>query len=225
MKSIESMTGYGEAQFKVDGIQLSCRVRSLNHRFLDIKLRLPRFELLALDMAIRRQVSRSFERGAIEISVSAENTSGTADKILNFQVAHRYWEAAGKLAKDLPKKKKVDLPSIDTLLRLPGVIDSSSAESALNEFTEDELLEKLIEPALKSLKKSRQGEGKKLFEHLIELLEQLDGHLRAIEGLEAPEKEKLRNTLTQRARETLRLLSNTSENTANLHDFEKRLHE
>ena len=115
------MTGYGEHRTKIAGSTIICRIRSLNHRFLDLKLRLPRSDLLSLDMAIRKRIGEVFKRGSIEITVSVESGRETNDASINTKLAEAYSTAAKALA----KKLKLTGPglsrlSIDVLMRMPG---------------------------------------------------------------------------------------------------------
>lgn len=68
---MRSMTGFGRAQREVDGVRATCEVKTLNHKGLDVKVRLPR-EVAALEPALLGKVKAVLERGRVELSVELE---------------------------------------------------------------------------------------------------------------------------------------------------------
>lgn len=206
----ESMTGYGEHRAKLAGTTYVCRARSLNHRFLDLKVRLPRADLMSLDLAVRKSLSAYFKRGAIELTLTAETDRESCAVALNATAAEKFAKQAQKIGKKL-KLKNTSL-TLDGLLRLPGVVAASGSthEEPLATAATDEVLAQLIEPALEALKKTRQAEGRKLTQMLLGHLGEMDAQVEAIAKLEAPEKEKARALMITRATETLKLLASAS---------------
>lgn len=201
----ESMTGYGESRAKFGTRTIICRARSLNHRFLDVKLRLPRPDLMALDLAIRKRLAELFKRGAIEVTVTVETGHESSETSINVKLAESYTNQAKRLAKKL-KLGKTAL-SLDGLLRLPGVVAANGVADDLFAGTGDaEVIQQLILPALNALKNTRRAEGRKLYQILIGHLNEMGEHVEAIKALEQPEKEKARSQMIERAQETLKLL-------------------
>ena len=202
--AVESMTGFGESRATVDGKIFICRVRSLNHRFLDMKVRLPRSDWLNLDLAIRKYATETFKRGAVELTITTETSRDTSDTVINVKTAKAYWIEMTALAKSL--KTKAAAPSLEALLRLPGVVGGASLDSALVTVDEADVLKKLVVPALSALKTARRTEGSKLAKHILEMITLMEKHVAQIAALEGPEKEKARQAITDRANETLKLL-------------------
>lgn len=221
---VESMTGFGEARAKFGPLALGCRLRSVNHRFLDVKLRLPRNDMLALDMTVRKRLAEVFKRGAIEITISVETGKDSADSLINTKVAKSYWAAAKALARELGVSSKSDAVTLEGLLKLPGVVGSTSSDESLLQIAENEILKKLVEPAIAALKTSRLTEGKKLAAHLVEMISQMQNHLAEIEKLEGPEKERARQAMIDRGTETLKLLKSIGP-VSNADEFAGRLRE
>jgi uncharacterized protein (TIGR00255 family) len=217
------MTGYGEARAQFGTVAFVCRARSVNHRFLDLKIRLPRADVHALDAAIRKRASELFRRGAIELTVSAERPNESSIEQLNARVAQGYWKELNALAKKLKPKPKAGV-ALDALLRLPGVVGADSPESPLETLEPESLLKKLVDPALKQLQDSRATEGKKLAKHILGLIDEMDGHVAEIKRQEPGEKERAREAMMERARETMRFLSSISPG-AKTDDFTSRLRE
>lgn len=218
------MTGFGEARARFGQTTLVCRIRSLNHRFLDLKMRLPRGDMLSVDMAIRKRVSDVIKRGAVEFTITSETARDSSETLINSKAALAYWSAVSDLKTMLPGVAKSDSLSLDALLRLPGVVGSASSDDSLTHITDDEILSKLVEPALAALKQSRAEEGTKLCTHLETLIAQMDAHVDEIKTLEAPEKEKARQVIIERATETLKLLKSIG-NTQSTSEFASRLQE
>ena len=65
---IHSMTGFGGASFRVDGVAFDVEVRSVNHRHLDARVRLPR-PLASLESEVRARIQGRFSRGKVDLSV------------------------------------------------------------------------------------------------------------------------------------------------------------
>jgi uncharacterized protein (TIGR00255 family) len=70
------MTGYGEASQQVRGTKITIQVRSLNHRHLDLQLRVPR-EYLAFEEDIRKQLRERITRGRVDLFVNRFAVKGT----------------------------------------------------------------------------------------------------------------------------------------------------
>ncbi|MBI3555254.1 MAG: YicC family protein [Deltaproteobacteria bacterium] len=226
--AVESMTGFGEHRTKIAGTTVTCRVRTLNHRFLDIKLRLPRPDLMTLDMAIRKRLAEVLKRGSVEITLSVESSRDAQEATaatINDKVAAGYAQACRALAKKL--KLPAQALTLDALLRLPGVVGTNASqpiEEFLGGATDADIMQAAVEPALRALKKARQAEGSKLCQMLLKHLDEMEAHVDAIKALEAPEKEKARKLIIERAQDTLKLLGSLSQ-AATSDEFSARLRE
>lgn len=216
------MTGFGEARAKFGSLTLACRIRSLNHRFLDVKLRLPRNDLLSLDMATRKLLAESFKRGSVELTINTETLKDAAESLVNVKLAKTYYAAARELSKQLGTNGG-EL-TLDALLRMPGVVGAANGDESLLELKDEDILENLVRPAIAALKKARQSEGQKLAAHILEMIGQMESHLKEIEALEGPEKERGRQQMIDRASETLKLLKTIGAG-QNTEDFASRLRE
>jgi uncharacterized protein (TIGR00255 family) len=129
-KGLKSMTGYAQAQTSENGIGLRISVRSVNHRFLDLHLRVPEgFE--PLEPRIRQIVRDRVRRGHLDVTLRYE-LAGPAAVAVNQEVAASYLRAVADLRTQFGMKAEPDLASI---LRLPGVIGSSAGPAS----SEDEI--------------------------------------------------------------------------------------
>jgi uncharacterized protein (TIGR00255 family) len=97
----ESMTGYGRGEYRSERYQVGVEIKSVNHRFLDVKLRIPR-ELNAWEHEMRATLRNSFSRGAVDATVQLERQEGAArrfvvDEGLLAQAAAGFAAAATRL--------------------------------------------------------------------------------------------------------------------------------
>ena len=115
---IRSMTGFGEAPFEVDGAAFAVEVRSVNHRFLDLRIRLPR-TLAACESEVRTRIQERFSRGKVDLVVSAHVGAAPGTRFeIDFAIAEQYVRAAHQLA---DQHGLDDRLGVAALLRLPGV--------------------------------------------------------------------------------------------------------
>jgi uncharacterized protein (TIGR00255 family) len=134
---LKSMTGYAQAQTSAGGVGLRVSIRSVNHRFLDLHLRVPEgFE--PLEPRIRQIVRDRLRRGHLDVTLRYE-LAGPAAVFVNQEVAASYLRAIEELRKQYGVKTEPDLAAI---LRLPGVIGSAASSP------DDEIAR--LEPAVAS---------------------------------------------------------------------------
>jgi len=122
---ISSMTGYGSVSLQRDGLAVSVDVRSVNHRFLDLHVRLAR-EYGYLEPEITQLVRNAFRRGRVDVSVTVQ-AALPAECLVNVEAARGYLEAARRLRGMFALPDDLDLR---TLFTLPGVLQSRDAVSA-----------------------------------------------------------------------------------------------
>ena len=117
---IRSMTGYGRAEMASPRLSLSVECKSLNHRHLDIALKLPR-SLSALELDARRIIQAAVQRGRIEVSVSVAPVEGapSTNLVVNMPQARAYVDVARRVGDHL---KIGGALALQWLLEQPGVI-------------------------------------------------------------------------------------------------------
>jgi uncharacterized protein (TIGR00255 family) len=196
-----SMTGYAQARHEKHGWALRVAVKSVNHRFLDLKLRLPEgFDLF--DLRLRQIVRERIHRGHLEVYVNAE--PGTAAPVqVNKELAQAYLHAAESLMLGTPAAANVDVVS---LLRLPGVI--AGLNGAVPEAVEDQerlgqALETCLREALAKLDEMRRAEGKHLVVELRERLARIADQVDQVRGLAASLRPAFARRLESRLKELL----------------------
>src|SRR5258706_8806332 len=114
------MTGFGRAEVSGDGVVVSAEARSVNHRHLDVALRLPR-GLASFEPDLRRLVATRCERGRVDVSVQMTTVAGTAPQRVRMDaaLARDYLEQARAFGRDVGVGGDVTLT---WLLERPGVV-------------------------------------------------------------------------------------------------------
>jgi uncharacterized protein (TIGR00255 family) len=152
---ILSMTGFASASAELPGISLAVELRSVNHRYLDVTIKLPE-ELRMLEPALRERLAAAQKRGKVECRVSLARTAGAAGTMaINTERVQQLASAAADVARAIP-----DTPPLSTadILRWPGVmIDATISQEMLAEE-----VDALVLQALQELTSARAREGAKL---------------------------------------------------------------
>lgn len=165
---IRSMTGFGRGEYENDGRKYVVEIKSVNHKYSDINIRLPRF-LNNIEDQIRKKISTSISRGKIDVFINFENYSSKGTNIrINRELAKEYINELKLLAEETGLDFKVDLIDIS---KLPEILKIEEEEN--EEQIADELMIALDE-ALQKFVSMRETEGQKLVQdiesriHLIE---------------------------------------------------------
>ena len=156
-----SMTGFASAQALVAPFRLVWEVRSVNHRFLEITLRLPG-ELRSLEPGCRARIDRALTRGKVDCTL-------TVSRDPEFREGAELREDAIVGLSSLQTRVRQHFPEAESLtvgelLRWPGAVEEPTYDPAALESAVDEALGK----ALESLVEARQREGQRLTELLLE---------------------------------------------------------
>ncbi len=154
---MNSMTGYGEAEAQGKLAKVTVQLRTLNHRHLDIQLRVPRV-YLSVEEEMRRKVRQRISRGRIEIFVTRFVLRGQGRRLeLDEGLLEQYIKSLRRAKKRLGLKGEMDL---SLLSRLPDLFRFSEGE--VIEKSEGSMVLKALESALRRLERSRQREGRYL---------------------------------------------------------------
>ncbi|HTZ74359.1 MAG TPA: YicC/YloC family endoribonuclease [Candidatus Aquilonibacter sp.] len=160
-RGLRSMTGYAQADAVENGWSLRVSLRSVNHRFLDLHLRVPEgFE--PIEPTMRRIVREHLRRGHVDLTVQYE-MAGPAAVGVNRQVASAYISAAKELSDEFGLRSNPDIAGI---LRLPGVIAPpvASIENEMERF--EGAVSRCLSEALGKLDKMREQEAGHLREEM-----------------------------------------------------------
>lgn len=157
---LRSMTGFGAAAVTEGDVSARVEVRSVNHRHLQVKSRLPSEHAL-LEGDVENAVRGRLERGAVTVSVSLERARGAAPAAIDVAMAKRYKAEIESLARELGLDEDV---SVETLLALPGVISTASDDQ--DREREAKLVLKALGRAVDELVAMREREGAHLLADL-----------------------------------------------------------
>ena len=130
---MRSMTGFGAASIAREGRTLRAEVRAVNHRFLQLKLRVPS-EFGYLEPELEKLVRARVERGSLSLSVHATGSGGARTPHVDFAAAARMREQLERLARENGLEPKLDLA---TLVGLPGVLSGEVDEAELEREGQD----------------------------------------------------------------------------------------
>jgi uncharacterized protein (TIGR00255 family) len=155
---MQSMTGFGHAELSCEAFDLAVDVKTVNGRYFDFKVRLPR-EMMEMEGAFKVEAQRRIQRGRVELFVDLRLKSGSQFE-LNLPLVEAYLAAAGQLE----SRGIGGGLTVDSVLALPGVIVPARVE-LLNEEHRDLLLGVLRE-ALDRVWETRREEGRALHREL-----------------------------------------------------------
>lgn len=172
---MRSMTGFGAAAVEKAGLSLRAEVRAVNHRYLQLKLRLPS-ELAFLEPEVERAVRQRVERGALTLSVAATAGAALSAPQVDVAAARVYKQKLERLARELDLPPVVDLA---LLAGLPGVIGADMDEGQLQR--EERLLHQAVAGALDALDEMREREGAALARDLQRSAKSIAALVRRIE--------------------------------------------
>lgn len=191
------MTGYGAATGQAGNCRLNVEIRSVNQRFLDLKLNVPR-EYGPYEPDLRRVVSAAIERGRVEVHVSRTLPPRSAGIALQKDVAAAYIRGWKQLQKEFGLEGPLDL----SLLASRGDI-FVAAEPAADVAAEVAEVGKLLAKALAAHRKEREREGAHLRRDMHGRIKRLRATLKSLEKAAAAVAPRLKAKLEKRLGELL----------------------
>jgi uncharacterized protein (TIGR00255 family) len=155
---IKSMTGYGRVEAICDGRNIVVEAKSVNHRFLEIALRMPA-ALYPLEMEYKKKIGERFKRGRIDVSIRLEGDGAEPSKVnLNLEVARDYFDVLTRLKNEFNLQEPIGLK---TFISFRDIF-TPPVETQLNgDFLNS--VDKTLQEALSMLVNMRQDEGIALF--------------------------------------------------------------
>lgn len=207
---VKSMTGYGRAVETVNGREFTVELRSVNNRYLDCAVKLPRALSFAED-AVKQAVKGAISRGKVDVFISLRSESAQDVKItLNAPMVDGYIAAMRQMAKDYGIREDI---SVSLLSRMPDVFTVDKPE-----VDEEQLLSDLLSVVNKALERydaMRTAEGKALEndlrsrgETILSLVEQVEaGSGQTVADYRARLENKLKEVLANTAIDESRILT------------------
>ncbi len=178
MGLVASMTGYGRAEVRGARTTLLAEARSLNHRFLETNVKLPR-GLASYEPDVRRLVQGRIARGRVDLSITLRRAAGGLASVrTDVALALEYARGARALGEAVGVTPEI---SVADLLRLPGVVTAEEIEEEDGESAV--LVKTAATEALDELGRMRQTEGAALARDLGANLDALGRWVRGVDGL------------------------------------------
>ena len=195
---IQSMTGFGRGEAANEKYKVTIEMKSVNHRYLDLSVRLPR-KLNFYEPAIRNQVKEFAKRGKIDIFVSIEQLQENAESIqYNPQIAAAYLSGISQMADEFSIDGTIQAYQ---LARFPDVF--TKAEEDDNEEEWIPIVTQALRDACEKFAESRRIEGEKLAKDLSDKLDHISDLVDKIETRSPQIVEEYRKKITEKVEQLL----------------------
>ena len=159
---VKSMTGYGRAEETVNGCTITVELRSVNNRYLDCNIRLPRLYLFA-EEAMKSRIQNTISRGKVDVFVTLDNADG-------------YYAALKQLAADYDLAGDI---SVSLLSRFPDVLLAEKAEEDVEQMAKD--ICSVLDRALADFDQMRSREGQRLKDDVLSRAKTIEDKVALVE--------------------------------------------
>ena len=174
---IKSMTGYGKAEKAIEQRMYQIEIKSVNHRYLDISVKMPK-QLSYLEEEIKKVISSKVKRGKVDVFINFENNSAQGKNIqINTDIAKIYISELRKLAEQENISSNIEVTEIS---KYPDVLSIQNVED--EEIIKQEILE-VTKVATEQLVNMKQLEGEKIAEDLINRINAIKEKIKEISFL------------------------------------------
>ena len=195
---INSMTGFGRSEKVTDTYKIVVEMKSVNHRFCDISIKLPK-KISFFETSIRSYLKKYIERGKIDVFITYEDYSDDNVKLkYNRDVAEKYMSYFGEMANDFGITNNIT-PAV--LGRFPDVFTVEEQEIDTDELWK--ILEMSLDEAAEMFVTSRRTEGENLRKDLVDKLDEMTEAVEYIESVSPGLVEEYRRKLTDKITEVL----------------------
>ena len=195
---IKSMTGYGRAREMLNKRDITVEVRSVNNRYLDCTVKMPRMYTFAED-AIKQHVQQAVSRGKVDVFITVDASAADVAKVtVNEELAAQYAAALGVLAGVCGTEARV---TPEQLARFPDVLTVTKADEDLETVSAD--LCAVLDQALEAYNAMRTVEGAKLAEDIGNRLTNIETYTAQVETRSPQTVAEYRAKLTARMEEVL----------------------
>ena len=194
-----SMTGYGKGAYAEGGLELTCEIKTVNNRYLDVSIKAPRV-FVAYEDVIRTTIRKKLTRGHADLYVSLKDKRERVSTLTtDLQLANSYVQAARTLKEAFPDL--VDDVTLSSVLRYPEVLKQEDTVTLDEEMTK--ALDIALNQALDNLNAMRLVEGEKLKEDMLSRLNTIEILVEEIAQRAPMIAKEYREKLTLRVKEAL----------------------
>jgi uncharacterized protein (TIGR00255 family) len=191
--TLQSMTGFARSDGALDGVTWHWELRSVNNRGLDVRLRLPPgYE--AIETKVRDRIAKAVSRGSVNASLAVARRADVSDVRINMAVLDRVLAVANRLSKELG----ADVPRIEALLGLKGVLDvvEEPEDEERTQAQQAAVLQNL-DQALSGLVAARREEGARLKDVLSRQVDEIATLSARVEASPARSVDAIRRRLSE----------------------------
>lgn len=187
------MTGFGKAVAVFENKKITAEIKSLNSKQLDLSVRVPQ-PYRSFEIDLRNIVSKSLERGKVDLTIFCETINDDVPVNLNILVMKKYKDQIELASKELSLPLPEDWYA--TLLRLP---DSIKTDAATNETTEAETatVVNVLHEAIEGLIDFRKQEGETLYNFFVKKIKNIQELLNSVEPYEVERVEKIKSRIME----------------------------
>ncbi|MFJ5713367.1 YicC/YloC family endoribonuclease [Neobacillus sp. NPDC093127] len=191
-----SMTGFGRGKAESDSFSVNVEVKTVNHRFCEMNIRLPR-QLLKIEDKIKKKLNQHIRRGRVEVYVSVEGEGVVTRKVhVDWKLVEEYYQFI---------KQAHEKFGIEGTITLQDLLNRSDLLHIEESEAGNEELEKLVltatEEAVVLLKEMRSAEGEELKKDLLAMLTQLEANVFELQKFTPFVVQSFKDRLTKRMQE------------------------
>lgn len=195
---VKSMTGYGRARETLNGRDITVEVRSVNNRYLDCTVKMPRTYVFAED-AVKTRVQKAISRGKVDVFVTIDTTAADVSVVaVNEPLARSYYEALMKLKETFSLDGEI-MPM--SLAKFPDVLAVTRAEEDLETVAADICV--VLEQALQAYNAMRAVEGERLADDISTRVTTIESVVSKVEERSPQTVAEYRARLTNKMNEVL----------------------
>ena len=195
---VRSMTGYGKGFAENDDARVTIEMKSVNHRYLDLNIKLPK-KLNFLESQIRNRISESIFRGKVDVYITLNEHADACYKVtINEDMAKSYYDSIAAMSNKLGIENDMRASSI---VRLPDVIELEENDS--DEDSLKELVMVALSDCIDQFVQSRIDEGLRLEADLISKMDELTALVAQLEARSPQIIEEYKTKLTAKIHELL----------------------
>ena len=165
------MTGYGKQSLNVEKREYQVEIKSVNHRYLDINIKLPK-SISYLEDTIKKEISAKIKRGKIDVFITFENNSQEGKNItINKELAKLYIEQLKELAQE---EKILNNIEVMDIAKLPDILIVKNDEE--DEKIQNELIE-VVQGAISKIIEMKNIEGNKIEQDLLQRIDKIENKI------------------------------------------------
>lgn len=195
---IKSMTGYGRSRQTRNGRDITVEIRSVNNRYLDCTVKMPRAYVFAED-AVKSVVQKMVSRGKVDVLISVDSTAADVAVVcVNEPLAREYYQALRQLGDTLGLDGEV---TAVTLAKFPDVLTVTRADEDLESVAAD--IAAVTEEAVHAYNRMRAVEGEKMAQDILGRLVTIEAAVGRVEERSPQTVQAYRERLENKMREVL----------------------